>query len=266
MEREQYELMFRQEERHWWYAGMRRITAALLDSTTIQNLAREHAREAGVADILDAGCGSGGTSRFLERWGRVTGVDLMADALTFARERGMSRLIRGSVTDLPFADASFDIVTSFDVLYHLGVSSDARAFSELLRVVRPGGLLLIRLPAYNWLRGAHDVAVHTRHRYTRGELTLKLQDAGFRVEHTTYANSLLFPLAPVKRLLERRGTSAAVQDLWQPPGPINRLLTDLVGAEARIAAGPGLAWGLSIFGLARRVQGWDARADTGIAL
>ena len=245
MEREQYELMFRQEERHWWYVGMRRISAALLDRFPPRD------RSSGL-DILDAGCGSGGMTRFLARWGRVTGIDVAPEAIAFARRRGVKRLVRGSVVELPLCSASFDLVTSFDVLYHVGVENDLAALAELHRVLRPGGVLQIRLPAYDWIRGAHDQAVYTRHRYTRRELMAKLEAVGFHVEHASYANFLLFPIAPAKRLLERRNGGGRVTDLWQPPGPLNRALADLLALEAPWVGGPGLPWGLSLFAVGRK--------------
>jgi SAM-dependent methyltransferase len=250
MEREQYDLMFAQEERHWWYVGMRRISAALLER--YPPLVAE--RSACPIEILDAGCGSGGMTRFLGRYGRVTGIDLAPEAMTLARRRCLSRLARASVDRLPFRTGSFDLVTSFDVLYHLNVDDDRHALAEIHRVLRPGGIALIRLPAFDWIRGAHDEVVHTRHRYTRDELSGKLEDVGFRLEHATYANFLLFPLAPIKRYLEHRQGSHEATDLWRPPAPINRLLSDLLSLEAIPARGMGLPWGLSVFAVARRVQ------------
>jgi len=221
MEREQYELMFAQEERHWWYVGMRRISTALLE------------RYPPLVDGQD---------------------DRPLEALELASKRCLHRLARSSVGALPFLDGSFDVVTSFDVLYHLNVDDDRLALADIHRVLRPGGIALIRLPAFDWIRGAHDEVVHTRHRYTRDELSGKLEDAGFRLEHATYANFLLFPLAPAKRYLEQRQGTHEATDLWRPPAPVNRLLADLLSLEALPARELGLPWGLSVFGVARRVQ------------
>jgi SAM-dependent methyltransferase len=247
MELDQYQLMFRQERTHWWYAGMRRISETLLDRfppCSSSNRARP-------IEILDAGCGTGGTTRVLSPRGRVIGIDFSSEALRLARQRGLPRLVRASVNELPFRSERFDLVTCFDVLYHLNVD-DVAALAELRRVLRPGGVLHVRLPAYDWIRGAHDVAVHTRHRYSRRELAAKLAAVGLEVVHLSYANSLLFPLAPAKRLLERGNGAGRVADLWQPPRGLNQLLTDLLALEAPVVASVGVPWGLSVHAVARR--------------
>ena len=243
MEREQYDLMFRQEERHWWYIGMRRIAEALLE--------RYFRPGPGRPEVLDAGCGSGGTTTWLSRWGRVAGVDLAPEALALARRRGLKRLLGASIQALPFASDRFDLLTCFDVLYHLRVDDDAAALAELHRVLRPGGLALVRVAALDWLRGAHDEAVHTRHRYHRRELVAKLRAVGFQIEHASYANCFLFPIAPAKRLFERHDPAGAA-DLWQPPGPLNELLARILGLEAGLVATRGLPWGVSVIAVARK--------------
>jgi SAM-dependent methyltransferase len=243
MERDQYELMFQQEERHWWYIGMRRIAQGLLE--------RFFRPESGRPEVLDAGCGSGGTTAWLRRWGRVSGIDVEPEALELARRRGIKRLLCASIEAMPFAAGSFDLVACFDVLYHLRVQDDVRALAEFSRVLRPGGLLLVRAPAHDWLRGAHDRAVHTRHRYHRDELTAKLRAVGFVVERASYANCLLFPLAPAKRIIERQNPAGCI-DLWQPPASLNVLLGALLSLEATPAARFGLPWGLSVIAVGRK--------------
>jgi SAM-dependent methyltransferase len=250
MEREQYAIMARREERHWWYAGMRRVALSVLE--------RALDGQVGLR-VLDAGCGTGGTTIELRRFGEVVGIDLAWEALEPARGRGLTRLARGSIERLPFRDKSFDAATSFEVVYHLGVASDQCALDELHRVLRPGGLLLLRVPAHDWLRGEHDRLVHTRHRYARGEVAAKLQAAGFSVDQLSWANSVLFPPAVAKRLLERAALrvprsalSAEEPDLWQPPGPINALLENAVAVEsALIPRRVPLPFGLSLLAVAR---------------
>jgi ubiquinone/menaquinone biosynthesis C-methylase UbiE len=253
MEREQYQIMFRREDAHWWYSGMRTAALALLR----QSLEGRHPPA-----MLDAGCGTGGTTARLRELGPdVYGIDIAADALQLAATRGLSgKLARGSVERLPFRDGSFDALTSFEVLYHLGVSDDLRALTEFRRVLRPNGFLLLRLPAHDWLRGKHDRLVRTRHRYSCDEVADKLRKAGFAVEYLSWANSLLFPAAAMKRLLEgvlpagHLDDAGAEPDLWQPPGPVNSLLERCVAVEARAFEGRlRLPFGLSVIALARAI-------------
>jgi SAM-dependent methyltransferase len=248
MEREQYAIMARREERHWWYAGMRRVALSVLERVLD---GRRGLR------ILDAGCGTGGTTAELGRFGEVFGVDQAWEALEPARGRGLKHLARASIERLPFSDESFDAVTSFEVVYHLGVVDDRRALREARRVLKPGGLVMLRVPAHDWLRGEHDRLVHTRHRYSTGEVAAKLGAANFRVEQMSWANTLLFPPAAAKRLLERfpiSGASAEEPDLWQPPGPLNALLENTVALEsALITRRVPLPFGLSILAVARAV-------------
>src|SRR4030088_55236 len=212
MEREQYAIMARREERHWWYAGMRRVALAVLaDALNGQ---------AGLR-ILDAGCGTGGTTVELRRFGDVVGVDLVWEALEPARGRGLSALARASIEQLPFGKASFDVPNSLEVVYHPGVASDMSALIEIRRVLKTGGLFMLRVPAHDWLRGEHDRLVHTRHRYSRDEVSSKLTEAGFEVERLSWANTVLFPPALLKRVLERASNghdgTAGEPDLCQPP-------------------------------------------------
>jgi SAM-dependent methyltransferase len=246
MERSEYAVMAAVEGRHWWYCGMRAIAAALLDEVYS---ARRDLR------ILDAGCGTGGNALFLRRYGAVVGIDLAAEALELGGPRLPGVLARGSVLDIPFADASFDLVTSFDVLYHRAVPDEDRALGETWRVLRRGGRLLIRLPAYEFLRGKHDRAVHTRRRYTAGQARALLQASGFLVERCSYINSLLFPLPLAQRLLERAlpGLEQQESDLALPAPPINAALRWPLAAEAAwLARGRSFPVGLSILCLARK--------------
>jgi SAM-dependent methyltransferase len=241
MDASEYEMMYRVEDSLWWYAGMRKIAQAVLDG---------HVGGRSL-EILDAGCGTGANLGMLATYGVATGLDLEPVALDFCAKRGLTRLVQGSVTGLPLADGSFDLVTSLEVLYHLDVSDDALALAEFGRALRPGGWLLLRLPAYNWLRGRHDIAVHTRHRYTTGEVRSLLSAAGFSVVRLSYANCLLFPLFVLKRMTERLQPTSAGSDVGPPPRG-NGLLTAVLSAEARWLRRHSFPWGLTVICLARK--------------
>jgi SAM-dependent methyltransferase len=245
MNLEEYEVMYRVEDRHWWYLGMERITRSLVERALPPD------RDTRPVKILDAGCGTGAVMKYLARYGEVTGFDFSAEALKFSRRRGHVRLAQASVTTLPYADDLFDLVVSFDVLCEIGVD-DVSALREFARVLKPGGVVLLRLPAYAWMRGQHDVAVHLAHRYTRGEIIGKLRDSGLQPLHASYANTFLFPVAAAKRWSERFLPPQSGSDLTLNPGPSNGVLRAILSAEAPLIATRGLPFGLTVTALARK--------------
>lgn len=247
MDPTEYDTLYAVEERHWWYTGMQRITAALLDQLY-----------PGRSDlqILDAGCGTGGMMRFLARYGTVTGIDLSPLALNYTRQRGLARTARASVVALPFPAGSFDLVTTFDVLYHVQVADYQQAINEAWRVLRPGGRLLLRLPAYDWLRGRHDEVVHTGRRFTAGQVRQALLTGHFRVERLSYANTILFPMALAARLAGRIRPPAGNDhhsDVKEQPGRLDPLLARALHLEARwLGSGRALPFGLSVVATGRK--------------
>ncbi len=204
--------------------------------------------------ILDAGCGTGAAmTTYLAEYGMVTGVDLYSQALAFCRKRNAPRLARASVLDLPFGPASFDLVATFDVLYERAVSSDLTALKEFFRILTPNGHLLLRLPAYDWLRGRHDERVHTNRRYTKKLVRDLLEQSGFIVKHLSYANTFLFPLAVMKRLGEKILPVENTQsDLELNTGIFNNLFKSILASEAPLAARFSLPYGLSVIAVGKR--------------
>jgi SAM-dependent methyltransferase len=239
---EEYERMYAAEERQWWYAGMRAISFALLGAVELP--------DGGRARLLDAGCGTGNIVRHLSRVGRAVGVDVSTEALRFARTRAVS-VARAELSSLPFADATFDCVTSFDVIYHRWVRDDASALAEMTRVLRPGGVLLLRVPALKMLWGAHDEAVHSRHRYTRAEVRRLLAAQGLQVLRATYANTVLFPVVAARRALDRI-TGRRGSDVAFLPAPLERAFLFALRLEARLVRWTSLPVGASVFALARK--------------
>jgi len=216
----EYRRMFEAEERQWWYAGQRAVALALFEPW---------ARERRLL-LLDAGCGTGFNLVALARFGPTLGIDLSEDAIAFCRERGV-RAVRGSVLRLPFRAEAFEGVTSFDVIYHDWVGDDRAAVAEMARVLRPGGALLVRVPALELLRGAHDAEVLTRRRYTLGELRALVAGCGLRVQRSTYCNSLLFPLLLARRTLDRL-LGRHGSDVGFLPSPIESLFRRVMELEA----------------------------------
>lgn len=231
----------RQEDDHWWYRGRRRVLAEVLASLPLPDQPR----------ILDAGCGGGGQLPALARLGEVTGVELAAEAAEVARARGAGTVLEGTVERLPFDYASFDLITSLDVIEH--TDDDVLALRELLRVIRPGGWLVLTVPAYPRLWSRHDELNHHRRRYTRATLLRATAAAGWAPRRTTHFNSLLLPAAAAVRVLER-GDSSQRSDVDRTPAWLNGLLEMPLAVEARlIASGRRLPAGLSLLGVFQAV-------------
>jgi SAM-dependent methyltransferase len=177
-------------------------------------------------------------------------VDLSLEAVAFCRSRGVVAA-RAELSALPFPDGLFDCVTSLDVIYHRWVKDDAAAVGEMARVLRPGGLILLRVPALRALWGAHDEAVHSRHRYRRGEVRSLLQGAGLQVVRATYANAVLLPLVAARRGLDRL-TGRHGSDVGFLPAPLEWAFRSILQAEAWALKRFSLPLGSSVFALARK--------------
>lgn len=187
-----YDVLYRAEERHWWYRVRREM---------IHYFIGRYKKEKKLA-ILDMGCGTGALLGELTRYGEVSGMDFSEKAVNFARERGMRDVILGRAESLPFESDKFDVVLALDVLEH--VEQDGRAIQELYRVLKPGGIAIIFVPAFMFLWGVTDeVSQHFR-RYTKPELVGKVSAAGFDTLRVTYFNFFLLPLVFLVRAFNRR--------------------------------------------------------------
>jgi len=246
VEKPEFELMRHHEDTYWWYRGIRELAATAI---------RRYSKNRNLT-LLDAGCGTGGQLAHLmgeDRITRAAGIDFSMEAVRIAAGRGLGGLLRGSTMTLPFRDEAFDVVTSIDVLYIRGVD-DQTAMSEMRRVLKLGGLIVLNVPAFEMLRGRHDKAVHTRHRYRKSEVGGLLREHGFEVLKLSYWNTTLFPVMIAKRTLERLSRTGAppASDLSDLPGPVNRVLTALMRVENRILLATGMPFGGSIFAVGVR--------------
>lgn len=229
MEAEEYALMDAVEDRMWWYRA--------LHAMVLRALIRHPAPPR--LPLLDAGCGTGGLLRRLDaamRAGRLprrplAGFDISLAAVERARAKVPdAELLLASANDLPFADASLGALVSCDVLCHRAVD-EARALAEFRRALAPGGVLILNLPAHQWLYSVHDRRVHTRERYARATVRKRLERAGFSVPEALHWNSLLFPLMVVQRKLLSRAASEERSDVTAYPPPLEALFRGVTAAE-----------------------------------
>jgi SAM-dependent methyltransferase len=247
MRAEDFDLLYSLEEKYWWFVAMRQIT----DTVVARQLSKPRVR------ILDAGCGTGFN---LVHYGAVEGrevygLDLTMDALQWVRKRGLTRITQASAADIPFASDTFDVVFSFDVLQQMPSRLDEQAIREMYRILKPGGYLFVRVAAFEWLRSSHDEELHTAHRFTRKEMLDRLNDAGFAVEWSSYANGFLFPIVMVRRFLKRFGIGAGtdVRPLPWGLGWLDSIFRSILSAEANwFRRGRSLPFGLSVTCYARK--------------
>jgi ubiquinone/menaquinone biosynthesis C-methylase UbiE len=224
MKEQEYARMFRLEDRYWWFRGRRELVRRLLAACRVWTSGDR---------ILDLGCGTGATLSMLGGFGRACGLDASPEALRFCRARGGLSLVRGLAGDLPFRDASFDAVVALDLLEHVG--EDGNVLREMCRVTRPGGRVVLTVPALAILWSAHDEALHHQRRYGARDLGERVRGAGFSVEKLSFAMFFLFLPILLCRLYERvlgQRDREPETSLVRVPAFLNESLFQLLRVEA----------------------------------
>lgn len=229
------------EKSYWWHVGRLTIIA-------------ERLKEVGgkkTAKILNVGSGTGGTIDTLEKFGSVHNVDTSKQAISFLKKHGFkSQLIDGG--ELPFKAGSFDILTALDVLEH--IESDTEVLKDWLRVLKPGGTMVLTVPAYQWLWSQHDVINNHYRRYTRKELKQKIQVAGFEVKKSSYAIVFSFPLVVGSRFVSKLSgkNPQEYSSFVQLPKPVNSLFINLLKIEAKLGRLVSYPFGTSVLVVAQK--------------
>lgn len=240
MEISEYANIFSQEDCNFYYLANHKI---------VLDLAREKLNSK--AKILDAGCGTGGLAQKLSKFGSAWAVDINPMAIKFARQRGV-RVKQASINKLPFGDNFFDLVTSVDVIYHTQVD-EKKAVKEFLRVLKPGGMLVIRVPANNWLMRSSDKHVHTRERYSKRKLEKLLEGCGFGIKKLSYINMLLLPLSILtafwEKIFKPKNDSSPLVAL---PNSLNSAVAQLLIFEGFFLKFANLPFGLGLIAVCKK--------------
>ncbi len=239
-----------EEDRHWWFASRTRALLHLMDALPHGD---------GDLRLLDIGCGAGNMIHHLSRYGHVRGVEIDARPAVVARQRGYDVDLGDASRGLAYPDAAFDIVTALDVIEHN--QDDLSILREAYRVLKPGGYLVVTVPALMWLWSYNDVLnAHVR-RYDIPELHAKLHQVGFEIWRMSYNNFLVFPMAAALILVRRAGArtprlrshhlSAEAYQVEMEPAPplVNAILTAVGWLEAQLLRRVNLPIGTGIIAI-----------------
>jgi ubiquinone/menaquinone biosynthesis C-methylase UbiE len=245
VKKSEYARMEEYEQTYWWHLGRLKIIQTYIKRAT------KHKKN---LKILNVGCGTGGTIDMLESFGAVDNVDNSDDALAFMKQKGYKNLYKVEGVKLPFPDNAYDIVGAFDVLEH--IENEHGALGEWRRVLKPGGSVVLTVPAYQWLWSDHDVSLHHKRRYTTGRLTAAAKTAGFIVDRKSYAIVFSLPLIVGFRFLHKatgRKTDSETSYV-KVSEAVNTLFTNALAVEAKVHGGITFPTGTTVIGILRKAD------------
>ena len=242
MNPEIYAELIAQEESHWWFRARRAIVKTLLGHLSLPKDAL----------ILEAGCGAGGNLPMLSQLGKVFAFELDDGVRSHAQARNIGHIEAGKLPDaIPFAGTNFDLIALFDVLEH--IEDDRAALQALAARLKPGGVLFLTVPAFQFLYSQHDKLHHHFRRYSRTGLKQLIESAGLKIERMSYWNFFLFPVAICARLASKLGIGGKrTPGAATPPSFINELLFQCVSSERFLIPHISLPFGLSLIAVARK--------------
>ncbi len=227
MEKNEYKVMYDIEQSYWWFIGKQSLVRTVLNGFSLDGIMQEK--------ILDIGCGTGVILKLLESFGVAYGMELSSEAIRFLRKRDLNLVVRSDASQsIPFKGGSFSAILCLDVLEHL--DDDSTLLNEMVRVCKPGGHIILTVPAFNVLWSSHDVALHHRRRYTRKQILKKVNHLNCRVTKSSYYNTaLVLPILAVRKLKKFLSNKPKAQsDFFMClPRWINALLTSLFVSEIR---------------------------------
>jgi SAM-dependent methyltransferase len=242
----EYEIMYNFENTYWWYQGLHEL---------VERYIRWHAKKkcASLA-LLDAGCGTGIMMEIAAQYGTMEGFDYSDEAMRFCRKRGLQNAYCQDLNSWRPPREKYDVIICLDVLSHESVADEERVYNNFLSALKPNGILILNLPAFELLRKNHDRAVHTKRRYTKWSTKNKIINCGFRIEHASYRLPFLFGIMLAKKTFERVFFNETVRsDLAPLPKWVNGLLLFFNRLENSIIfSGVSLPLGGSLFMVCRK--------------
>ena len=240
MEKEIYHEIALLEKQHWWYVARRKIIEKVLSGLHLSKN----------CDILEIGCGTGGNLALLSRFGNLYAVEMEPAGIKLANRHHITRVAYGWLPGrIPFEKRLFDAVVMLDVLEH--ISDDEASIKAVLHRLNPDGVLVLTVPAFQFLWSFHDVIARHKRRYTRTALCRLLKKNGFSIAWSTYYNFMLFPVIFLMRMLKRVLKKAGKSDNAMPPAVLNSLLVKLFSSERFFFPWMALPFGVSVLVVAR---------------
>jgi len=235
-----YNLFEENENTHWWFIGRRRVIFSFINRI----ISGQHR-----VNILDVGCGTGHILKKLDQYGAAIGIDSSKIAVTCSENRGCRDVRLTGEDRIPFPDSNFDFLFSLDVIEH--INNDLMALNEYRRVLKPGGVLFLTVPAFNWIWSCHDDLNQHKRRYTRKLINDCLRQSGFQVERSSYFSTFLFPLIASTRILLRQidkiyPLKKRTLDFHIPAWPFNGIFSNIFSSERRWLKYANLPFGSSI--------------------
>ena len=242
MENKIFQKMLKLESSHWWFVARRKIIQRAINNLDLPRNIR----------ILDAGCGNGDNLSLLSTFGDLVAFEKNEYALKTAKSKKIGEIYKAELPDkLPNAiKTNFDLIVLLDVLEH--IDDDSKSLTTVRKLMNNKGIILITVPAFQWLWSEHDVIHHHKRRYSKSELREKLDSSGFRIKYISYFNTLLFPFALVERIGQKIFSPSNPEILELPNNKINFLLEKIFSLEAIFMNKISLPFGLSLVAIAEK--------------
>ena len=241
MKQQAYDKMSLCEDLHWWFVARRKIIQKILDKL---------AKQSDIENVLEIGCGSGGNLSLLSSYGKLSAVEIDNPTRTKAIARHICQVSSGSLPHNLLFDTKFDLICALDVVEH--IDDDEQAIKSIESLLNPGGMVLITVPAYQFLWSAHDVANNHKRRYTKSSLHAIINNSGLKIMYTSYFNTFLFPFVWIARLMNNLKGEEEKFDVNMPPPFINSLLTLIFSSERFFIPATALPFGVSLMIVAQK--------------